>query len=184
MQRAFALTGHETIVTSDPAISLKSDGLVVPGVGAYGACMEQLIAVGGDAIISERVASGAPILGICVGMQILFAAGTEKGGHIGLGIFAGQVSEIAAPILPHIGWNNVRSDESSILFRGLQNERFYFVHSFAAKVVVAGAANSWTNYGEDFLAAVERGSVSAVQFHPEKSGAVGAALIANWAGIL
>ncbi len=183
-QRAFALTGHETIVTSDPEICLASDGLVVPGVGAYGACMEQLIAAGGRDVILKRVAAGGPLLGICVGMQILFTAGSEKGPHSGVGIFTGEVSEIAAPILPHIGWNNVRASEESTLFRGLKDERFYFVHSYAAKEGVAEAINSYCNYGEDFLAAVERGPVSTVQFHPEKSGAVGARLISNWAETL
>lgn len=183
-QRAFELTGHETIVSADPEICIASAGLVVPGVGAYSACMEQLIAAGGDEIIKARVERSRPILGICVGMQVLFAAGTEKGGHQGLGIFEGEVSEIVAPIVPHIGWNNVRSDSSSLLFQGLQGESFYFVHSFAAKKAVSGASNSWCNYGEDFLAAVELGVVSAVQFHPEKSGAVGAKLIANWVGAL
>ena len=183
-QRAFALTGHDTIVTSDPNICLASEGLVVPGVGAYGACMEQLVAAGGRAIIDARVATQKPMIGICVGMQILFTNGTEKGGHDGLGVFAGAVSQIDAPILPHIGWNNVRSEISSILLQGLQDESFYFVHSFAAKSAVADASNSWCTYGEEFLAAVERGPVSAVQFHPEKSGAAGARLISNWAETL
>ena len=183
-QRAFALTGHETIVTSDPEICLASDGLVVPGVGAFGACMEQLVAAGGREVILERVAAGGPLLGICVGMQILFTAGSEKGLHSGVGIFSGEVSELGAPILPHIGWNNVRAAEGSNLFRGLQDERFYFVHSYAAKVSIGDTINSFCNYGEDFLAAVERGPVSAVQFHPEKSGAVGARLISNWAETL
>ena len=172
------------MVSADREICIASAGLVVPGVGAYGACMEQLIAAGGQRIIQARVEQNRPILGICVGMQVLFTAGTEKGGHEGLGIFAGEVSEIAAPVVPHIGWNNVRSDNSSLLFQGLQGESFYFVHSFAAKNAVAGASNSWCNYGEDFVAAVELGPVSAVQFHPEKSGAVGAKLIANWVGAL
>ncbi|MEJ0014759.1 MAG: imidazole glycerol phosphate synthase subunit HisH [Actinomycetota bacterium] len=183
-QRAFALTGHETVVTSDPEICRKSDGLVVPGVGAYSACMKQLIAAGGESIISTRVAEGKPMIGICVGEQILFESGTEKGKHAGLGIFNGEVSQIDAPILPHIGWNNVSANPSSILFDGLVNESFYFVHSFAAKKAVDGALNSWCEYGENFLAAVERGPISAVQFHPEKSGAVGARLISNWARTL
>ena len=183
-QRAFALTGHETIVTSDPAICLESDGLVVPGVGAYGACMEQLIAAGGQEIIQQRVAQEKPLIGICVGMQILFSSGSEKGEHVGVGLFEGAVTQIKAPILPHIGWNNVRANKSSQLFRGLDDESFYFVHSYAAKIAVANATNSWCNYGEDFIAAVERGPISAVQFHPEKSGAVGARLIANWVGAL
>ena len=183
-QRAFALTGHETVVTSDIEICLASDGLVVPGVGAYSACMEQLVAANGEAIISARIASNKPMIGICVGMQIFFDRGTEKGGHAGLGIFDGEVSRIDAPILPHIGWNNVHSEPSSTLFKGLQDASFYFVHSYAAKSAVKDASNSWCEYGEPFIAAVERGVVSAVQFHPEKSGAVGAKLIANWATTL
>ncbi len=183
-QRAFALTGHETVVTSDPEICRASDGLVVPGVGAYGACMEQLIAAGGESIISTRVAEQKPMIGICVGAQILFQSGSEKGKHSGLGIFNGEVSKIDAPILPHIGWNNVVADPASILFEGLVNESFYFVHSYAAKKVVDSALNSWCEYGENFLAAVERGPRSAVQFHPEKSGAVGARLISNWVATL
>ena len=183
-QRAFALSGHDTLVTSDPEICRSSDGLVVPGVGAYGACMDQLLAAGGDRIIQERITSARPVLGICVGMQILFDSGSEKGGSFGLGIFSGDVSQIDAPILPHIGWNTVQADPGSILFQGIEDERFYFVHSFAAKRAVPGALSSWCNYGENFIAAVERGAVSAVQFHPEKSGAVGARLIANWVGTL
>lgn len=183
-QRAFALSGHETLVTSDPEICRLSDGLVVPGVGAFGACMDQLLAAGGDQIIQERITAAKPVLGICVGMQILFDSGSEKGGSTGLGVFSGAVSQIEAPIMPHIGWNNVQADPASTLFEGIDDERFYFVHSYAAKSGVEGARNSWCNYGENFLAAVERGAVSAVQFHPEKSGAVGARLIANWVGTL
>jgi glutamine amidotransferase len=146
--------------------------------------MDQLLAAGGDLIIQERIAAARPILGICVGMQILFDSGSEKGGSSGLGVFSGDVSQIDAPILPHIGWNTVEADPESRLFNGISEERFYFVHSFAAKRAVDGAHNSWCSYGEDFVAAVERGLVSAVQFHPEKSGAVGARLIANWVGTL
>jgi len=183
-QRAFALTGHETVVTSDPTICFESDGLVVPGVGAFGACMDQLIAAGGREIIAARISDDRPLIGICVGEQVLFEVGSEKGGHAGLGIFNGEVSQIEAPILPHIGWNNVRAGSGSNLLRGLDGASFYFVHSYAAKVAVENAVTSWCTYGEDFVAAVERGCVSAVQFHPEKSGAVGAALIANWVGAL
>jgi glutamine amidotransferase len=183
-ERAFALTGHKTIVTSDPSICAESDGLVVPGVGAYGACMDQLIEAGGNSIIFDAVEAGKPVIGICVGMQILFGAGLEKGEHQGLGIFEGSVTQIKAPILPHMGWNTVESDTDSRLFKGIHNEAFYFVHSFAAKQPVSDAMNSYSNYGEKFLAAVERENVSAVQFHPEKSGSAGATLIANWAGAL
>lgn len=183
-QRAFELTGHETVVTSDPDIALASDGLVVPGVGAFSACMEQLKSIGGVEIIRARIDSQKPMIGICVGAQILFESGSEKGIWAGVGTFNGEVSQISADILPHIGWNTVESDPDSILFRGLAGESFYFVHSFAAKQPVIGALTSWTNYGERFVAAVERGSVSAVQFHPEKSGAAGARLISNWASTL
>ena len=179
-QRAFALTGHETLVTNDLAICLASDGLVVPGVGAFSACMEQLVAAGGQVLINERISAGKPLMGICVGMQILFEEGTEKGFHKGLGILSGQVAQLDAPILPHIGWNNVSSTPGSQLFRGIDNQQFYFVHSYAAKEPVPDSQNSWCTYGESFVAAVERGPVSAVQFHPEKSGAVGAKLITNW----
>jgi len=126
-QRAFALTGHETIVTRDLDIALASDGLVVPGVGAYAACMEQLIAARGDQLIKERVASEKPIIGICVGMQILFSAGSEKGGHLGVGIFVGDVTMMSAPILPHIGWNNVVADPASQLFEPM-NSFISFTH--------------------------------------------------------
>lgn len=179
-QRAFALAGHECVVTSDPKVCASAHGLVVPGVGAFSACMEQLRAAHGDEIIRERTSIGKPMIGICVGMQILFDSGSEKAGAQGLGLFHGEVSQIDAPILPHIGWNNVQVGKGSQLFAGLEDEMFYFVHSFAARVPVADATNSWCTYNEQFLAAVERGPISAVQFHPEKSGATGAKLIANW----
>ena len=183
-ERAFALAGsllgHETVVTADPDLCQASDGLVVPGVGAFGACMEQLLSVRGDLIIKERANAGKPILGICVGMQILFESGSEKGGHSGLGILEGSVDRIDAPILPHIGWNTVESPTDSRLFQGIHDQSFYFVHSFAAKKPVSGAVNSWTEYGEPFLSAVEQGAVSAVQFHPEKSGVAGGQLITHW----
>lgn len=183
-ERAFSLSGHETIITSDPEICASSDGLVVPGVGAYGACMKQLIAASGDTIIKSRVASEKPILGICVGMQILFSSGTEKGGQLGLGIFDGEISQISAKILPHIGWNTISSSKDSLLFKGVEDQSFYFVHSFAAKSHVDGALSGWSEYGEKFMASIERGSTSAVQFHPEKSGDAGARLISNWVSSL
>jgi imidazole glycerol-phosphate synthase subunit HisH len=187
-ERAFALAGeslgHEVVLTSDPDICQSSDGLVLPGVGAFGACIEQLKHVGGDRIVMERVGEGKPILGICVGMQILFASGSEKGSHQGLGIFGGEVSRISAPILPHIGWNTIEAPRDSKLFQGIHEQSFYFVHSFAAKERVAEAVNSHTHYGESFIAAIELGRTSAVQFHPEKSGVAGAQLITNWIATL
>ena len=179
-QRAFELASDEVIVTSDRTICIEADGLVVPGVGAFAACMDQLVSAGGDEIIAERFAKSKPIFGICVGMQILFENSSEKRESSGLGILSGQISEITAPILPHMGWNTINSPQSSKLFAGLSTELFYFVHSYAAKKEVPGAINSTCNYGEDFLAAVEKDFIVATQFHPEKSGAAGAKLIANW----
>ena len=131
-QRAFELTGHEVRITSDPTIALSADGLVVPGVVAFAACMQQLEEIDGSQIIRNRVQSQKPILGICVGMQILFGSGSEKGSHAGVGILEGEVSELHAPVRPHIGWNTVKAPQGSKLFAGISDESFYFVHSYAA----------------------------------------------------
>ncbi len=179
-ERAFARAYSDVVVTSDPAICAAADGLVVPGVGAFAACMDQLIEAGGAEIIDARIANELPTLGICVGMQVMFSDGREKNAHKGLGIWPGDVSQIDAPILPHIGWNTVSAGQSSQLFTGIENELFYFVHSYAAKSPVPDAVNSIAKYGEDFLAAVETPYVVATQFHPEKSGDAGLALIENW----
>ena len=181
-QRAFELAHSKVVVTSDPEVCIAADGLVVPGVGAFAACMNQLLAAGGDAIVSRRFELGKPTFGICVGMQIFFEKSDEKINAAGLGVLPGEVSLIKAPILPHIGWNSVSTSKESKLFAGVENSSFYFVHSYAAKTPVVGAVNTTTNYGENFLAAVELDSVTVTQFHPEKSGAAGAKLIANWVG--
>jgi glutamine amidotransferase len=183
-ERAFELTGHEVVITSDPKICLTSDGLVVPGVGAYAACMDQLRAVHGEEIIWARVAADKPLLGICVGAQILFESGSEKVGSAGVGLFAGEVSRLSAPVLPNMGWNTVRAGSGSRLLEGLEGASFYFVHSYAAKVTPSDSITSWSEYGEPFIAAIERGPISATQFHPEKSSANGARLIKNWAQTL
>jgi len=181
-QRAFATCGLDVVVTADRAVALEADGLVVPGVGAFAACMQGLQSVDGAAIIRERIANERPVLGICIGMQILFQEGSEhseNGNHSGVGVWEGEVSRLDAPILPHMGWNNIESDSNSTLFKGVAGESFYFVHSFAAKKAV-GKMQGWSFHGEKFLAAVEDGYVSATQFHPEKSGDAGLALIKNW----
>ncbi len=179
-ERAFARAYSDVIVSSDPAICAEADGLVVPGVGAFAACMDQLIEAGGAEIIDARIAHELPTLGICVGMQVMFSDGREKSAHKGLGIWPGDVSQLDAPILPHIGWNTVSVGEGSQLFTGVEEERFYFVHSYAAKSEVPDAVNSTANYNENFLAAVETPYVVTTQFHPEKSGAAGLKLIENW----
>ena len=178
-QRAFETSGREVVITSDYEVALNADGLVVPGVGAFAACMEGLITVRGDQIVRERIAAARPTLGICVGMQILFSQGLEHGTHPGVGIWNATVEKLVAPILPHMGWNTVKAGAGSQLFKGVEEESFYFVHSYAVKNPV-GAISTLSNYGEDFLAAVEDGAIAATQFHPEKSGDAGLHLIKNW----
>ena len=188
-QRAVELTGHEVRITSELDVALAADGLIVPGVGAFAACMTQLLASKGDEILRARVESGKAILGICVGMQILFTSGSEKGVHKGLEIFEGDVARLFAPVLPHVGWNTVDTSPESRLFAGIEAESFYFVHSYAVKessdTAQSGRAiRSFTEYGERFIAAIEAGHISATQFHPEKSGRAGERLIKNWVGTL
>jgi glutamine amidotransferase len=181
-ERAFATAGKDVVVTSDRTVALQAEGLVVPGVGAFAACMNGLNAVDGAAIVRERLAKERPTLGICIGMQIMFSQGTEHADgapHAGIGIWDGIVSQLDAPILPHMGWNTVEAASTSTLFDGVEGESFYFVHSYAAKKAV-GTTQAWSMHGEKFLAAVEDGYISATQFHPEKSGAAGLALIKNW----
>ena len=178
-QRAFETSGREVVITSDYQVALNADGLVVPGVGAFAACMEGLITVRGDQIVRERIAAARPTLGICVGMQILFSQGLEHGVHPGVGIWNATVEKLEAAILPHMGWNTVKAGAGSQLFNGVEEEAFYFVHSYAVKNPV-GTISTLSNYGEDFLAAVEDGAIAATQFHPEKSGDAGLHLIKNW----
>ncbi|MCX6454528.1 MAG: imidazole glycerol phosphate synthase subunit HisH [Actinobacteria bacterium] len=183
-QRAFELAHSQVVVTNDPKICEEAQGLVVPGVGAFAACMDQLIGVGGREIIAARVAKERPIFGICVGMQVLFDSSNEKKNCDGVGVLQGEVDLINAPLLPHMGWNNVSAPSGSKLFQGVEDEMFYFVHSYAAKTKVPNALNTTCEYGEEFIAAVERDYVVATQFHPEKSGDAGAKLISNWVASL
>ncbi len=178
-QRAFETTGRDVTITSDYVIALNADGLVVPGVGAFAACMQGLVGIRGDQLVRERIALKRPTLGICVGMQILFAHGVEHGDHAGVGVWDARVEKLDAPILPHMGWNTVSAGADSALFKGVADESFYFVHSYAVKNKV-GAIATMSHYGEDFLAAVEDGVIAATQFHPEKSGDAGLHLIKNW----
>ncbi len=179
-QRALERVGAEVSVTADARAAKEADGLVVPGVGAFAACMAGLSTVDGSAIVADRLRGDRPILGICVGMQVLFDAGVEHGVETpGLGALPGRVEQLQAPILPHIGWNTVDAPTGSTLFAGIPaGTRFYFVHSYAVHDTVGITAKS--HHGEDFVAAVENGPVSATQFHPEKSADAGAALLANW----
>lgn len=183
-QRALARAGADVEVTADTTAATDADGLVVPGVGAFAACMAGLQSIGGDKVVLERVGTGRPVLGICVGMQILFAEGVEHGIRTdGVGVFPGTVTRLAAERVPHMGWNTVRPGAGSVLFRGVEDERFYFVHSYAAKPAGLESFDgvvTTAEHGEPFVAGIERGHVMATQFHPEKSGGIGAALLRNW----
>jgi glutamine amidotransferase len=192
-ERAVQRAGADVVVTADPHAALNADGLVVPGVGAFAACVEGLLAVGGEKIIGRRLAGGRPVLGICVGMQILFERGVEHGVEAeGTGEWPGTVDRLHADVLPHMGWNTVRAPADSQLFAGLEADaRFYFVHSYAARSwqLESGLPGqqpkvTWANHGEDFVAAVENGPLWATQFHPEKSGDAGAHLLRNWLNTL
>ena len=186
--KALAAAGADARLTSDRSLILDADGLVVPGVGAFRAVMDALRASRGDELIEWRLAGGRAVLGICVGMQVLFERGVERGVDTeGLGEWPGVVTELDAPVLPHMGWNTVQAGEGSRLFRGLEEERFYFVHSFGAQKWLLDVQPpfpqpvlTWCDYGQPFLAAVENGPLSATQFHPEKSGDAGIRLLANW----
>jgi glutamine amidotransferase len=171
-------------VTADRQAAVEADGLVVPGVGAFASCMAGLTAIGGGPIVAERVAALRPVLGICVGMQVLFDVGVEHGVQTeGLGVLPGRVERLRAPILPHMGWNTLDVPPGSVLLAGLPaGTRCYFVHSYAAHGTEGLVTH--THHGEDFVSAVENGPLSATQFHPEKSGDAGATLLANWLGTL
>jgi glutamine amidotransferase len=183
-QRALERVGAQVEVTADPRAAAAADGLVVPGVGAYAACMSGLRGIDGERIIADRLAAGRPVLGICVGMQILFTRGVEFGVETaGCGQWPGAVVHLDAPIIPHMGWNVVDAGAGSRLFKGLDaGTRFYFVHSYAAQRWEGAddAVLTWATHHVPFLAAVEAGPLSATQFHPEKSGDAGAALLSNW----
>jgi glutamine amidotransferase len=183
-ERALARVGADVTVTPDLTAAATADGLVVPGVGAFAACMAGVDAVGAAPVIASRVAAGAPVLGICVGMQIMFEFGDEHGVVTkGLGLFPGGATRLQSHRVPHMGWNTVSAPPSSVLFDGIaEGTRFYFVHSYAAHPSSAlhGSLVTTTVHDGPFVAAVESGPLMATQFHPEKSGDAGADLLANW----
>ncbi|WKD57407.1 Imidazole glycerol phosphate synthase subunit HisH [Corynebacterium capitovis DSM 44611] len=188
--RALEHVGAQVTVTGDPHTALDADGLVVPGVGSFHACMRGLRAIGGPRIIGQRLAGSRPVLGVCVGLQVLFDRGVEHGvDTAGLGEWPGVVDKLDAPVLPHMGWNTVEAAEGSAMFAGLDPDtRFYFVHSYGVRdwvmhedEFIAAPLVSWAVHGQSrFVAAVENGPLWATQFHPEKSGEAGLALLSNW----
>ncbi|MFA7324341.1 MAG: imidazole glycerol phosphate synthase subunit HisH [Candidatus Nanopelagicales bacterium] len=187
--RALERVGAQVTVSADYDAAFEADGLLVPGVGAYAACMEGIRRVRGEMLVDRRLAGGRPVMGICVGMQVMFDHGVEHGIQTpGLGEWPGVVEQLQAPILPHMGWNTVAVAHDSVLFDGVLGERFYFVHSYAVRTWDFEAADprrtaphvTWSHHGEDFVAAVENGPLCATQFHPEKSGDAGLHLLENW----
>ena len=191
-QRALERAGAEVEVTADPDAVAAADGLVVPGVGAFAACMVGLQAVNGPRLIGRRLAGGRPVLGICVGMQVLFDLGVEHGVTTeGLGEWPGTVERLQAEVLPHMGWNTVEAPSQSLMFDGVRDAYFYFVHSYGVldwtlppSEHMAAPLVTWTDYGTRFVSAVENGPLWATQFHPEKSGDAGAQVLRNWLGSL
>ncbi len=181
------------MLTSDAKVAQEADGLLVPGVGAFEACMRGLVGVDGVRIVERRLIANRPVLGICVGMQILFGEGIEHGVRTeGCGELPGVVERLQAPIVPHMGWNTVEPGEGSRMFAGIEDERFYFVHSYGVRDWVLSQppsmpdpAVTWTEYaGDRFVSAAEHGPLWATQFHPEKSGDAGSQLLKNWLATL
>jgi imidazole glycerol-phosphate synthase subunit HisH len=190
--RALERGGAEVCLTADREAASTADGLVVPGVGAFATCMQGLDALGAGEIVGRRLAGNRPVLGICVGMQVMFERGVEHGVETaGFGEWPGTVVELEAPVLPHMGWNTVDVPDGSTLFAGVTRERFYFVHSYGVRSWVlepdprmAPPLVTWARHGTPFVAAVENGPLTATQFHPEKSGEAGHLLIRNWLATL
>ncbi len=193
VHRALEQVGADVVVTSDYDAAMECDGLMVPGVGAFDACMAGIRKVRGDMIIDRRLTGGRPVMGICVGLQVMFDTGVEHGITTeGLGEWPGVVEQLQAPVLPHMGWNTVTVPEGSTLFTGVEDERFYFVHSYGVRTwdfhqgqpKIAAPLVTWSEHGEPFIAAVENGPLVATQFHPEKSGDAGLHLLRTWVSSL
>ena len=190
--RALEHVGAEVTLTGDKAAALDADGLFVPGVGNFHACLTGLRAAEGPLVIETRLAGGRPVLGVCVGMQVLFDGSEEPGAspQEGLGEWPGTVSRLRADVVPHMGWSDVTAAPGTRLFAGVESERFYFVHSYAVQdwvmepptgaFAAVAPKVTWSEHGAPFVAAVENGPLSATQFHPEKSGEAGLTLLANF----
>lgn len=191
--RALEEAGADVRLSCTEKDVLGADGLVVPGVGAFEAVMKGLKEADAIRMIGRRVAGGRPVLGICVGLQVLFERGLEHGLEAeGIGEWPGTVEKLKADVVPHMGWNTVEAPADTVLFKGIEDERFYFVHSYGVQEWTFDQNNesmappqvAWSHHGGPFIAAVENGPLSATQFHPEKSGEAGIALLRNWISTL
>jgi imidazole glycerol-phosphate synthase subunit HisH len=181
VEKALEHVGGQPVLTADHDEIRAADGVVVPGVGAFPEAMRRLSEAGLDDVIRERASHGTPVLGICLGMQLLFEASAEHEGAAGLGLLPGEVTALEAPKLPHIGWNRVALERPSGLTAGLgEAAAFYHVHSFVCRPREDGDIVGRGEYGERFASIVERANVAGVQFHPEKSSRDGLALLANF----
>lgn len=186
--KALEAAGANVRLSADRSVAEAADGLLVPGVGAFAAVMSALESVRGGAIIEKRLTGSRPVLGICVGMQVMFSSGDEHGVQTtGLDEWPGVVEKLPAPVLPHMGWNTVETPDDTTLFESVRDERFYFVHSYAAQQWTLDVQPpfpqpklTWAKHGGRFIAAVENGPLTATQFHPEKSGEAGIQLLRNW----
>lgn len=183
VEKAFTKLGAQVVVSSEAKVIAQADKVILPGVGAFGDCMKNLDDSGLIPVIQTVIAKGKPFMGICLGLQLLFEGSEEDPGVAGLGILAGQVRKIEAPGLkiPHMGWNSLAFRQPGPLFTGLDDSSYvYFVHSYHAVPAEPELVTAVTDYGGAVTAAVGRGNVQAVQFHPEKSGSVGLAILENF----
>jgi glutamine amidotransferase len=184
VEKALEHVGARPLLTADHAALRAADGIVVPGVGAFPEAMRRFRAAGLDELVRERAGAGVPVLGLCLGMQLLFESSAEHEGATGLGLLGGEVTPLRAPRVPHIGWNLVRFERPAALTEGLGDAAaFYHVHSLACRPADAGDVVGRGEYGERFVSIVERGNVMGVQFHPEKSSRDGLALLRNFARV-
>ena len=183
VEKAFAATGSAAVVSSDESVLCRAERLVLPGVGAFGACMNKLVARGFDELVRERVAAGTPLLGVCVGMQMLFEESEEFGASRGLGFLRGRVRRFSADlVVPQVGWNQVRQQKSNPLFEGIKDSAFfYFVHSYYCEPAETEVIAGETDYGVAYASVVARENLFGVQFHPEKSQRDGLQMLANFA---
>jgi imidazole glycerol-phosphate synthase subunit HisH len=183
VEKALERVGAETEITSDPARAEAADGVILPGVGAFPRAMERVRQLRLDEVVAGRIQAGAPVLGICLGLQLLFESSVENEGSSGLALLDGVVAPLEANgyKVPHIGWSPVHWEHDSQLTEGLGEETpFYFVHSFAPRPAANGDLLGTAAYGQRFACAVERPPLYGVQFHPEKSSSAGLSLLANF----